>query len=416
MRDLIAILTLELAAVISLLLAWAARRRTKVPGAIPFAATMGGVAAWTLGVAFGMANHSRLGAAIGTDVSFVGVATVPAAWLAFALEYTGRGRWLSRRTLPWLVAPPVLAVLLVITNPVHSLMYRDVGSSLARHQVRGPGFWGLAAFCYLCSFLALVLLVERAVRSGPLYRRQAALILVSALVPWVANAFYLFVLDPAKHLDPTPFTFTVTGSLCAWGLFRYGLLDILPVARAAVIEHMTDALVVWNEQGRVVDLNPAATRLFRLAAAQTIGLPLEEAFAPWPALLGHLRAATPQPEVTLAVTDPARHFDLQFFGVTDKQGNPVARVAVLRDITEQKLASLERQTLIQELQTALANVNTLSELLPICAGCKKIRDDRGYWNQVETYLQQRSRFRFSHGLCPECARKYFPGTEPSEEP
>jgi hypothetical protein len=64
-----------------------------------------------------------------------------------------------------------------------------------------------------------------------------------------------------------------------------------------------------------------------------------------------------------------------------------------------------------ELKIALANVKTLSGLLPICAGCKKIRDDSGYWNQIEFFIRDHSDANFSHGLCPECSKHYFPGLE-----
>lgn len=69
----------------------------------------------------------------------------------------------------------------------------------------------------------------------------------------------------------------------------------------------------------------------------------------------------------------------------------------------------------KELQEALVKVKTLSGLLPICSSCKRIRDDRGYWNQIEMYIRDHSEADFSHGLCPECAKKlyprYFPGHE-----
>ena len=67
-----------------------------------------------------------------------------------------------------------------------------------------------------------------------------------------------------------------------------------------------------------------------------------------------------------------------------------------------------RGRLILELQNALAQLKTLSGLLPICASCKKIRDDDGYWNQLEAYIQDHSDVVFSHGLCPECAKKLYP--------
>jgi CHASE3 domain sensor protein len=82
-----------------------------------------------------------------------------------------------------------------------------------------------------------------------------------------------------------------------------------------------------------------------------------------------------------------------------------AILIINRDLSERKKAEEEREKLIAELQEALTNIKTLGGLLPICAWCKKIRDDKGYWNQVEAYIQQRSEATFSHALCPECARK-----------
>ena len=79
-----------------------------------------------------------------------------------------------------------------------------------------------------------------------------------------------------------------------------------------------------------------------------------------------------------------------------------------RQIADRKMAERERDLLVTELTDALANVKKLSGLLPICSNCKKIRDDKGYWNQLESYIQQHSDAIFSHGICRECARKLYP--------
>ena len=79
--------------------------------------------------------------------------------------------------------------------------------------------------------------------------------------------------------------------------------------------------------------------------------------------------------------------------------------AVVLDINDRHRAEAERDRLIAELQEALAKVKQLSGLLPICASCKKIRDDRGYWNQVDAYVASHSEVRFTHGTCPTCAVK-----------
>lgn len=83
------------------------------------------------------------------------------------------------------------------------------------------------------------------------------------------------------------------------------------------------------------------------------------------------------------------------------------------DITERKEAEEEREKLIEELQDALAKVKTLSGLLPICVSCKKIRDDKGYWNQIEIYVREHSEAEFSHSTCPECVKKLYPELYPA---
>jgi len=85
-----------------------------------------------------------------------------------------------------------------------------------------------------------------------------------------------------------------------------------------------------------------------------------------------------------------------------------ANECLTQEIREHRLTQLEREKLIADLQAALAEVKTLTGLLPICCSCKKIRDDGGYWQQIETYLQEHSNAQFSHGICPVCAKKLYP--------
>jgi PAS domain S-box-containing protein len=98
--------------------------------------------------------------------------------------------------------------------------------------------------------------------------------------------------------------------------------------------------------------------------------------------------------------------------VKDDTGKVVATVGVARDISVRKTSEQERESLINELKTALENVRTLSGLVPICAHCKKIRDDKGYWNQLEKYIVEHTDANLTHGICPDCAKLYFPGLVP----
>jgi len=91
----------------------------------------------------------------------------------------------------------------------------------------------------------------------------------------------------------------------------------------------------------------------------------------------------------------------------DEYGKTIHSFGFSQDITEQKEAEQEREELIRELREALEKVKTLSGLLPICASCKKIRDDKGYWNQIESYIEHHSEAEFSHGMCPDCLDKLY---------
>jgi len=83
-------------------------------------------------------------------------------------------------------------------------------------------------------------------------------------------------------------------------------------------------------------------------------------------------------------------------------------IGVATEITKRKIAEEQREKLIDELQQAISKIKVLSGLVPICANCKKIRDDGGYWNQIEQYISEHSDAVFSHGICPDCARKLYP--------
>jgi PAS domain S-box-containing protein len=92
----------------------------------------------------------------------------------------------------------------------------------------------------------------------------------------------------------------------------------------------------------------------------------------------------------------------------DQEGRITGHFGIQRDVTTRVQAEEEREKLIDELQSALAEIKTLRGIIPICASCKKIRDDEGYWHDVAVYIRDHSEAEFSHGICPDCAKKLYP--------
>lgn len=111
-------------------------------------------------------------------------------------------------------------------------------------------------------------------------------------------------------------------------------------------------------------------------------------------------------EMSFFNNDSIRTLHIQSHLIEDKKGN-LHIEGTMMEITQRKQTELEREKLIEDLQSAIKDIKTLSGLLPICSNCKKIRDDQGYWNSLESFLEKHSDISFSHSLCKDCADKLY---------
>jgi PAS domain-containing protein len=117
------------------------------------------------------------------------------------------------------------------------------------------------------------------------FRRQNIILLIAVLTPWLGNVIYVFHLSPIPYLDITPFAFTISIAVFAWGIFSFKLANLAPVARDLVVEKMRDGMIVLDAQGNIVDINPAVQRVLGLSASQAIGQEAKDLFNAWPSLV-----------------------------------------------------------------------------------------------------------------------------------
>src|SRR5256884_9306011 len=208
----------------------------------------------------------------------------------------------------------------------------------------GVWYWIDIAYSYLLLFVGAILicmLIQSLMRSARLYLGQAGALLIAVIAPWLGNALTIFGLNPFPELDLTPFAFTISGLAVAWSLFRFRLFNIIPVAREAVIESMRDAVIVLDEQDRIVDLNPAAQRLLVRTASKVVGRPFIQVFDAWPEMVQSCRDVTDAyAEIVLDEGDTLRYFDLRISPLYRRNGDfaVAGRLIVLNDITEHKQA------------------------------------------------------------------------------
>ncbi len=334
-------------AVVSTALAYFAWHRRPAPGATSFCLLMLAVAEWSLGYALELASTDLSTTIFWDNMAWLGAAFAPTLWFAFALQYTDQARWLTRRNVAILAIEPLITLLLVWTNGFHGLISSNIrvdtsGSFSALVVTYGPWYWINIAYSYLLLFLGAILiclLIQTLKRSAHLYRGQAGALLIAVAAPWLGNALTIFGLSPFPHLDLTPFAFTVTGVGMASSLFRFRLLDIVPVAREAVFESMSDAVIVVDGQDRIVDLNMTAQRLTDNPAAEAVGQTFTRVFSSWTELVEHYcDGCRVHTEVVLVEDEELRSFDLRISPLYRRNGHltVTGRLVVLNDITEQK--------------------------------------------------------------------------------
>jgi PAS domain S-box-containing protein len=331
-------------------------RQRRVPGARPVAVISATAAVWSLANALEMAGIDLPTKLFWANVQYACYGVLPLACLALALHSAGREQWLTRRRLAWLAVVPAITLVLVWTEPLHSLVRQDISLDTAGPfpvigKTYGPWFWVFAGYSYVLFAIAVYLLVQAVRRASPFYRGQPMILLIALCLPLGWNVLYSFGLSPFPRHDIAPAIVCLSGIVAAWGLFRFRLLDIVPIARGAVIEDMDSGVIVLDQQQRVVDLNPEAQRILDYPGARAIGRQAEEVFDVWPALAGLYRDPAARVETVLEVGSTPHTYESHISPLIDRDGQQIGQVIILHDITEYRKA--QAQLLQQQLALAV---------------------------------------------------------------
>jgi len=303
-----------------------------------------------------------------TNIQYVGLVTLPVAWFTFSLRYIGRDRWLTRRNLLLLLIVPSVTLILAWTNSFHSLMWQgkhleSSGPFVIIAKTYGPWFWIHTAYSYVLIILGMLVLVQRLFRLPRLYLEQTISLLVCVIVPFGWNVVYVFNLFPVHHIDLTPSAFTISGLAIAWGLFRFRLLDIIPVARDIVIENASDGVIILDAQNRFIDINPATQRIIGHSLSEVIGQPFVRVLSQQPELVerANISMVDAYSEVVIEKDENQYYYELHISPLHDQYGHLTGRLIILHDITERKLIEAERKDIEEKAQLA-SRLSILGEM------------------------------------------------------
>jgi PAS domain S-box-containing protein len=304
------------------------------------------------------------------DLKYVGLVLLPPAWFAFAALFAGRGSWVNGRNLALLAIHPVLVLVLLANAETHDLIrFYPPGAAADPDAVAEPGplFWPHLVYSGVVMWGSLILMVAALVRASRVYRRVTTILIVSLVVPYVVNLLYNFDVGPFGRVDLTPFLLIVSCLVLVWGLFRFRLLGIRPVARGLVFETISEAVVVLDPLRRVVDANPPAERLLGLPVADAVGHRLEELL---PEAADAVRNPPILPPATtnglpreLVVTreGATRRYEPTVVAMPDRHGPPIGWLVVLRDVTEHHRTLRSLRQLDEQRRSLLERVVTAQE-------------------------------------------------------
>jgi len=317
-------------------------------------------------------------------LEYFGIEFAPLTWMIFVAIYTDQWKWLTRRNLLLLSIIPVITIVMIFTNEYHGLMRYDValdtdGPFSIITKKYGFWFWIATAFNNCIMLTGLILIFRRLTRRPFFQTKQLVIMLFVGLFPWLGNILYLSKIFTWLRVDLTSTFLAISGVVMTFGLARYHLLSVVPLAREFVLEHISDAIMVVDGLNRVIDFNDSCRKLFGLDKNKILK-PLTEILEPIHAYLDEINNSESfSNELTLGEDSAARTYFLRVHKLYNQRQKLRGQIFHFHDITERKVAEQEREKIIAELKNALEKVDTLSGFLPICASCKKIRDDQGYW-------------------------------------
>ncbi|MDS0477778.1 histidine kinase N-terminal 7TM domain-containing protein [Natrinema sp. 1APR25-10V2] len=345
-------------------------RTRPAAGSVSLTALMATVAVWLGAHILEIESATMAWKLRWADVQWLCAALIPTLFLVFALEYTGKDRWLTRRRLGLLAVEPFVMVGLLAINgwtyvlwgppyekPISLGSWWTSSATVATSEPR-LGLFVHLGYATLCLAVTSVLVLTLVVRNERLYRWQGVAVLVAIAVPWGTAVISTSSLE---IIGTTPIGFTVTGLAITFGLYRYRLLELTPIARSEVVANLEDGVLVIDADRRVVDSNPVAQEIFGRPRDALVGNPIA-AVVPnvnVDAVLGDpLEPATDRTAVRTDEADGAtagdtdddsdgrvsqfslengtdrRHYELSTSPIDDGRGQPIGWTVVVHDVTD----------------------------------------------------------------------------------
>jgi len=302
----------------------------KVLGSVEFCLLMVSLTFYIAGFGFELLNETKTGILFWLKIEYIGISTIPALCILLAIRLAGNDQWLKLWWIRAILIFPVITLLVYYTNDWHHLFYKSIGeitrnADLNYYELEiKRAFWYYINIIYLnLALLASFILFARKLRKEMVERRQAWILLIGCLGPWVAHLIYQLGLS--KGLDISPFGFLITAPLFAWGVFGNYMVFFLPKARVSVYQSFRDAVFIIDIEGRLIDFNLAAGNLFKGLNDKSLGKLGKEIFEKYNQRI----------QVKFHIDNVKRSFIVTNASVNNRQNHRLGIIIVFHEITDQ---------------------------------------------------------------------------------
>lgn len=292
-----------------------------------------------------------------SQISYIGFVFSNPMLFFFILDYV-RQYPASPRLVISILIMPVLTLVVAWTNSLHGWLWSSFSQGSLQENVlvyhHGFWFWLHTGYLYVLLLIGGAFLIKSIIKAVPPYRTQLWILLIGILFPVITGTTYAVGLVPVPGLDITPTGLAFTSVCLVWGLLRSQLLDLLPVARATLIEQLQDGVLIIDLEGRIADINRASQKLLGWDPRQVIGKNVKTIF---PELFEMFFSAHKPLRRELPLPDsPGLILEVQSSPLLNQRKNEVGKLFVLRDVTSRNRAESDLQNANQLLKEQL-NMN-----------------------------------------------------------
>jgi signal transduction histidine kinase/CheY-like chemotaxis protein/PAS domain-containing protein len=275
-------------------------------------------------------------------ISYFGIASLPVFWLLFAARYSGGGLWLNPFVIIMLFIIPILSIVMIATNKFHLLFYKAIesGNIDSFHYLKltpGPLWWTNIAYSHILIITGAILLIRHYFKVQKSQRIHIQFFLFSALIPYAVNLLYLMNFRPYGFLDLTPVAFIFMGVIILLGVYKVKLFDINPVAIDLYFRNTSDAIFIRNNDGKIINSNPAAVQLFESISASNNLHSKDNEFIYDDILVDNH-------DVTV-IKIQEKYYEKTNTKISNNSGKLIGVITQLRDITKARETQIEKNNL-----------------------------------------------------------------------